>query len=281
MKSLLIRTATGILFIAVIIASILLSDVAFKAVFSVLFNVFLLFVCVALYEYRSLLMTQKINLSLSFYVISLLIYILTAYTDLWNANTIIPLLSVIFGLFLLLFVIELFRKQENPFAHIAYSVLGIVWIVLPLSLVNRIPTMFSDGKYLLLSIFIFVWMYDTFAYCVGSIWGKHRLMERISPKKSWEGAVGAAFLTVGFASFMPKIFPFLPLTVSQWTFFALIIVVFATLGDLIESLFKRQLSVKDSGNILPGHGGILDRFDSIFFVIPFIIIYLIFMLTRI
>ena len=278
MKSLLMRTVTGILFIAVVIASILLSDLVFSKIFNVLFNVFLLFACVALYEYRGLLQQQKINLSVFFYVISLLIYILVSYYDLWNATTAAPLLLIILGLFFLLFIIELFRKQENPFAHIAYSILGIMWIVLPFSLINHIPFMFENGKYLLLSIFIFIWLYDTFAYCVGMLIGKRRLFERISPKKSWEGAIGSTILTLIVAYFANLLFPMLPLTPFKWIGFALIIIVFGTLGDLVESLFKRQLLVKDSGNILPGHGGVLDRFDSVFFVIPFIIIYLIIIL---
>jgi phosphatidate cytidylyltransferase len=178
----------------------------------------------------------------------------------------------------LLFVIELFRKQEQPFTNIAYSVLGVVWIVLPFSLVNRISFMHADGKFILLAIFIFVWVYDTFAYCIGTVWGRHRLAERISPKKSWEGTAGSALITMGLTFFMPKIFVDFPFTDSQWMIFAAIIVVAATMGDLTESLFKRQLLVKDSGNILPGHGGVLDRFDSILFVIPFIIIYLILIL---
>ena len=278
MKQLLIRSVTGLLFIAVIIAAVLLSDVAFKMVFNVLFNVFLLFTCIALYEYRSLLMRQNIHLSVMFYFVSVIIYVLISYTKLWNTETVIPLLLLILGLLFLLFAVELFRRQENPFTHIACSVLGIIWIVIPFSLINHIPFMVEDGKYFLLSIFIFVWMYDTLAYCIGSIWGKHRLMGRISPKKSWEGAIGSALFTIGLATFMPKIFIGLPLTCSQWMFFAAIIIVAATIGDLTESMFKRQLSAKDSGSILPGHGGILDRFDSIFFVIPFIMLYLIFIL---
>jgi len=127
-------------------------------------------------------------------------------------------------------------------------------------------------------MFIFIWLYDTFAYCVGMLIGKRRLFERISPKKSWEGAIGSTILTLIAAYFANLLFPMLPLTPFQWIGFALIIIVFGTLGDLVESLFKRQLSVKDSGSILPGHGGVLDRFDSIFFVIPFIIIYLILIL---
>ena len=285
MKSLLIRTVTGFLFVAIIAASVLLSDFSFNIAFNILFNVFLLFTCIALYEYRSLLQRQNIKLSIFFYVVSLSIYFIASYASiLWKtvatvaAYKIIILLFLMFGLFFLPFVVELFRKQENPFTHIAYSILGIIWIVLPFSLINHIPFMFDDGKYFLLAIFILVWMYDTFAYCIGSLCGKHRLMERVSPKKSWEGAIGSAVLTLVFAFFLTKIFPFLPLSGLQWVVFALIVVVFGTLGDLVESLFKRQLSVKDSGNILPGHGGVLDRFDSIFFVIPFIILYLIFIL---
>ena len=276
MKSLLIRTGTGLLFIAVVITAVLLSDVQFNVVYNLLFNVFLLFTCLALYEYRSLLRQQNINLSVFFYIISVLVYVMTSYTPLWQAETAKIVLFILFGLFFLLFVVELFRKQENPFTHIAYSVLGIVWIVLPFALINHIPSMFDNGKYLLLMIFIFVWAYDTFAYCVGSLLGKHKLIPRISPKKSWEGTIGAALFTIGLAFFIPQLFPVFTLTAVQWVFFALIIVVFATIGDLVESLFKRQLSVKDSGSILPGHGGVLDRFDSILFVIPFILLYLIF-----
>ncbi len=271
MKSLLIRAITGILFITVVIASIFLSDM-------VLFNVFLLFTCIALYEYRSLLLPEKINLSIFFYVISLSIYFIVSYTKLWNIFTTTMLLSLILVLLFLLFAVELFRKQENPFTNIAYSILGIIWIVLPFSLVNRIPLMLPEGKYFLLALFVFVWMYDTFAYCIGSLFGKHRLIERVSPKKSWEGTIGAAILTIAVAFFMPKILPMLPLTIVQWIIFAVIIVVIGTIGDLMESLFKRQLSVKDSGSILPGHGGILDRFDSVLFLLPFVSLYLILIL---
>jgi phosphatidate cytidylyltransferase len=184
------------------------------------------------------------------------------------------LMLLVVTIFLLIFIVEMFRKQENPFTNIASSIAGIIWIIIPFALINRIPLMVSGGKYLLLSLFIFVWLYDTIAYCIGSLIGKHRLMERISPKKSWEGPIGAAILTVAFSFFMPEIFKELSLTEVQWIIFAFIAVILSTLGDLVESLFKRQIQVKDSGFILPGHGGILDRFDSVFFVVPFISLYL-------
>ncbi|MDR1182258.1 MAG: phosphatidate cytidylyltransferase [Bacteroidales bacterium] len=269
MKPLLIRTLTGILLITVVTVSILFSG-------KILFNLFLLFTCIALFEYRSLLSGRSINLSFFFYIAALFIYFIISYTELRNIITKEMLLLLILSLFLLLFAIEMFRKQENPFTNIAYSVVGIIWIVIPFALINRIPFMLSEGKYLLLSLFILVWIYDTLAYCIGSLIGKHRLIERISPKKSWEGAIGATILTMAIAFFMPKIFTVLSLTVIQWIVLAFIVVVAATIGDLVESLYKRQLLVKDSGFILPGHGGILDRFDSILFVIPLVTLYLTF-----
>ncbi|MCL2131106.1 MAG: phosphatidate cytidylyltransferase [Lentimicrobiaceae bacterium] len=281
MKNLIIRTITGIGFVALIVAAILLSDnEALGIKFSLLPYFFLVFTCVALYEYRTLLKKQKINLSVLFYAISLLIYLIASIPrNVWEIFLIYLVLPVLF-LFFLLFIVELFRKQENPFTNIAYSILGIIWIVLPFALINRFPLLLKwkiggdDGRFLLLSVFIIIWLYDTFAYCVGMLIGKHRLFERISPKKSWEGAIGSTILTLILAYFANLLFPMLPLNPLQWIGLALVIIVFGTLGDLAESLFKRQLSVKDSGTILPGHGGVLDRFDSILFAVPFVWIYL-------
>jgi phosphatidate cytidylyltransferase len=273
MKSLVKRTITGLLFIAIIIASILLSG---KTSFDILSYLFLLFTCVALYEYRTLLQQKGINLSVFFYVISVLLYLIVTVASCDNMRTMFLLVSMplMLGLLFLLFIVEMFRKQENPFTNIAYSILGIMWIVLPFALVNHFHLLLSEWRFLLLSVFIIIWLYDTFAYCVGMLIGKHRLFERISPKKSWEGAIGSTILTLTTAYFANILFPTLPLTHLQWIGLAIVIILFGTLGDLVESLFKRQLSVKDSGTILPGHGGVLDRFDSILFAILFVWIYL-------
>ena len=123
-----------------------------------------------------------------------------------------------------------------------------------------------------LSIFIFTWVNDTGAYCTGMLFGKHRLFERISPKKSWEGSVGGAAFSLLAAAVMSRFFPFLSL--PQWMGLGLTVVVFGTWGDLTESLLKRTLGIKDSGNILPGHGGMLDRFDSTLMAVPAAVIYL-------
>ena len=125
----------------------------------------------------------------------------------------------------------------------------------------------------LLAIFVFLWASDTGAYCVGSLIGKHPLFKRISPNKSWEGSVGGAVLAIGismiFAHYDTSLYSTL-----QWAGMALVVVVFGTWGDLVESLMKRQLGIKDSGNILPGHGGMLDRFDSSLIAIPAVALYL-------
>ena len=270
MKNLIIRTATGVLFITVIIASIFLSN-------TVMLSVFLLFASLALYEYRTLLKRNDIRLSTAFYAVSVLIYLMVSVAGLWymlTAIVLLSMLSAVIGLFFLLFIAELFRKQDNPFTNIAYSILGIIWIVFPFAFINRFHLLSSEWQFLLLSVFIIIWLYDTFAYCVGMLIGRHRLFERISPKKSWEGAIGSTILTLILAYFANFLFPMIPLTSLQWIGLALVIIVFGTLGDLAESMFKRQLSVKDSGGILPGHGGILDRFDSVLLAIPFVWLYL-------
>jgi phosphatidate cytidylyltransferase len=124
-----------------------------------------------------------------------------------------------------------------------------------------------------LPFFVFLWASDTGAYCVGSLIGKHPLFKRISPNKSWEGSVGGAVLAIGismiFAHYDTSLYSTL-----QWAGMALVVVVFGTWGDLVESLMKRQLGIKDSGNILPGHGGMLDRFDSSLIAIPAVALYL-------
>jgi phosphatidate cytidylyltransferase len=160
-------------------------------------------------------------------------------------------------------------------SNIATTILGIVYVTLPLSLMMYIP-LFLGGNtwqpwYFLFYLFI-VWANDVFAYLVGITMGKHRLCERISPKKSWEGSVGGALVSIGAACIVAYFDH--SLTLPQWLGFALVVVVFGTWGDLVESLLKRQLGIKDSGNILPGHGGMLDRFDSSLLAIPAAVVYL-------
>jgi phosphatidate cytidylyltransferase len=265
MNNLIVRTITGAIFVLLIVASILGSEMF-------TFGIFPICAFLGMYEYRTLLRQNNVKLSLTFYILGLSVFYFIVSSVLFSFGAVVG--STVVTLFFVVFAVELFIKQEQAFQTIAYSVLGIIWIVIPFALINSMPLFYKDGRFLLLSVFIFIWLYDTFAYCVGMLFGKHRLFERVSPKKSWEGAIGSTVLTLTAAYFVHFLFPMLPLTPLQWMGLALIIAVFGTLGDLVESLFKRQLSVKDSGSILPGHGGILDRFDSILFAMPFVWLYL-------
>lgn len=264
MKNLLIRTCTGAAFVALVSAAVLLGG-------TVLLNVFLIFACMGIYEYVKLLDTKGVNISMWFYVVSVFCYFWPAYmytAQLWTSGIMLVLLAAISTLMLS----ELFRKQFSPMETAAYSVTGIVWIVIPMSLVNVMAV--NYGNWTLLAMFILIWLSDTFAYCVGSLIGKHKLCERISPGKTWEGSIGSAVLTVAMAWILPYIMPQYTLTTWQSAGMALVIMIFGTMGDLLESLLKRSLNVKDSGNILPGHGGILDRFDSTLVAVPFVMLYL-------
>jgi phosphatidate cytidylyltransferase len=175
----------------------------------------------------------------------------------------------------LLFIFELFRKKSNPFSNIAYTFMGLVYVAIPFSLWCFPVLFFRTGTFefhRLLGFFFIMWTADTGAYLSGRFFGKHKLFERISPKKTWEGFIGGIILSVGVA-FLNGYF-YTQLKTEQWIVVALITSIFGTLGDLVESMFKRSIDVKDSGSLLPGHGGILDRFDGVFISTPFVIAYL-------
>ena len=182
-------------------------------------------------------------------------------------------------LLLYMMISELYLKKENPILNWAYSMFSQLYIALPFAMLNILafnydPT-YSSVSYnpiLPLSIFIFLWLNDTGAYCIGSLIGKHRLFERISPKKSWEGSIGGGVVAIGVSFVLAHYFPFM--SMWEWAGLALVVVIFGTWGDLTESLLKRQLHVKDSGTILPGHGGMLDRFDSALMAIPAAVAYI-------
>lgn len=182
-----------------------------------------------------------------------------------------------------LFISELYTANENAVNDWAYTMLGQMYIALPLSMVNVLAfNAAADGSihfnYIIpLSVFIFLWTNDTGAYCTGSLIGRHKLFPRISPAKSWEGSIGGAILVI-VAAWLVGTWAtengMAVLTNLQWIGLGLVVVIFGTWGDLVESLFKRTLGIKDSGTILPGHGGMLDRFDSSLMAMPAAVIYL-------
>lgn len=201
-------------------------------------------------------------------------------TALFIALILIQLRGASFSVFLysipfitLVFWFELFRKQENPFSNIAFTFLGIIFAVLPFLFFFQLG--FVEGAYNFeypLGFLILLWASDTGAYLSGNAFGKTKLFERHSPKKTWEGAMGGLIIS-GVASFILSRF-YIGIAPWQWLVSSMIIVVFGTYGDLVESMLKRSYNIKDSGNILPGHGGLLDRFDGLLLAAPLVYMFL-------
>ncbi len=189
-------------------------------------------------------------------------------------------LNIVLLLFLMLivplmFLVELFNGGDRPLSNVGTTVLALIYVAVPMAMLAGVPLLLSGGDWQPLTMIFYIltiWSNDTFAYLVGVPFGKHRLNERISPKKSWEGffggIVGAILMSI-FAAY------YLDGSYIMWIGVGVITSTVGCLGDLVESMFKRTCGVKDSGNILPGHGGWLDRFDGLIFSAPFVFFYLI------
>ncbi|SFC04637.1 phosphatidate cytidylyltransferase [Parapedobacter composti] len=182
-------------------------------------------------------------------------------------------LGLIAPLIASVFITALYKKQEKPFAGIAYTLLGVLYVVLPFASFFTLGIMGGVYDYRLpLGFMLILWSNDTGAYLAGRRLGKHLLFERISPKKTWEGFAGGVLLALvtamAIAHYFPVIAPW------QWITIALIIAIFGTFGDLVESMLKRSQRVKDSGALLPGHGGLLDRFDGLLLAAPIVLAFL-------
>lgn len=273
MKSTLVkRTITGVLFVAVIVASIISSPTLFISVFAAI-------TALTIHEFAQLInntndeihVNKMITMAGGIY----LFFAMGGYcSNALGSRIFLPYLLLI----MYLFISELYLKRAHPIHNWAYSMLSQMYIALPFSLLNvlyyqaDIKGNVTINAALPLAVFVFLWANDTGAYCFGSLFGKHRLFERISPKKSWEGSIGGGVLTLFISLIFAHFFNFLG--TWQWMGLAIVVVVFGTWGDLTESLLKRRLGVKDSGNILPGHGGMLDRFDSALMAIPAAVCYL-------
>lgn len=178
-------------------------------------------------------------------------------------------------LLIMCFFFSLFRQQTyHPIISLGLTLLGVVYIAFPLSLANVIA--FKDGTYqfsLIIGVLLCQWASDTGAYIFGRMLGRTKLFESVSPNKTWEGAIGGGLLAIGVIYIWSLYFT--ELSGLEWIGLAVIISIFGSYGDLIESLFKRKLAIKDSGSSIPGHGGFLDRFDGLLFALPFVTLYLI------
>ena len=297
MKNLITRSITGILFVAIMVVGIV-----FRADAMIL--LFALITGLTIWEYTGLVNdyananpnvndndnespnggSVKVNRFIS---TAAGVYFFLAVAgfcgNLTPSAVFIPyLLTVVY-----LFISELYTQAPNAINNWAYTMLGQMYIALPFSMINVLAFQYDAVgnvvyHWLLpMSIFIFLWTNDTGAYCCGSLFGKHKLFPRISPGKSWEGSIGGAVFVliaaaiIGWFDNNPSAPEHIAiLSLPAWMGLGLVVVFFGTWGDLVESLFKRTLGIKDSGNILPGHGGMLDRFDSSLMAIPAAVIYM-------
>lgn len=266
------RALTGILFVCILVGCMLYSPLSFGLLFT-------LIAALSVHEFAHLVNAGgevKINATITSLGGAYLCLALMGFcTQAADARIFLPYLALL----LYLMITELYLKRSNPLGNWAFSMLSQLYVALPFALLNvlafhndPVSSSVAYNPILPLSIFVFIWLSDTGAYCVGSLIGKHRLFERISPKKSWEGSIGGAVFSIASSFVFAHYYDFL--SVSQWAELAAVVVVFGTWGDLTESLMKRQLGIKDSGNILPGHGGMLDRFDSALMAIPAAVLYL-------
>lgn len=267
------RAVTGVLFVIVLVGCILYSPLSFGILFTIIS-------VLSVHEFAQLVSKSSevsINKTITALGGAYLFLALMSFCTQQSvgARVFLPYL----GLLLYMMITELYLKKKNPTGNWAYSMLSQLYVALPFALLNVLAFQNSPetgsvtyNPILPLSIFVFIWLSDTSAYCVGSLIGKHRLFERISPKKSWEGSIGGGIFSIASSLGFAHFFPFMP--GWQWVGLAIVVVIFGTWGDLTESLMKRQLGIKDSGNILPGHGGMLDRFDSALMAIPAAVVYL-------
>ena len=261
MREILVRALSGIVYVAVIIGSTLYAKESFYLVFYAI-------MMLCLYEFKNL-----IHLSYRWtFIVATLVYLNAIFPALLDAKYLHSLLIV--SLFIPV-IYQLFKSKITlTSSKLGHYFLALAYIALPFAMLIQIP--FIDGEYhpeIIISIFILIWVSDTFAYLVGSQIGKTKLYEKVSPNKTIEGALGGLVAAV-IGGYIISLYFVKEIALFHWLIIAVIAFGFGLLGDLIESKFKREAGVKDSSNFIPGHGGFLDRLDSIIFAAPFVYVYL-------
>ncbi len=271
MSNLAKRTITGIVLVVLVIAAIITDQHLFALLF-------LLFTMVGLWEFYTLVEKAGILPNKTAGMVAGIVLFSTNAMVAMNMMN-LEWLLINFVCIFLIFLLELYRNNPNPFTNIAFTFFGLVYVAVPFSVLNYFPNpAFIPGVYhssLLLGFFFLVWINETGAFLIGTAIGRHRLFERVSPNKTWEGAIGGGVLTLASA-FVISLY-YTHINLRDWLIIALMVFVFSTYGDLFASMFKRSVNIKDYGSILPGHGGIIDRFDGVIMAAPFVFVYLLMM----
>lgn len=260
MKELLTRSLSGLFFISLLIFSVFYSEIAIQIVFTI-------FGVLCLFEFSKLLQLKGVIQ----YILYAIILFVFAY---WKPSEEATLILLVFSIFIALFLIrDLFSKKTIPTFKIRKYLLTAFYMSSSFAFLLLIPSLSNTYEpYIILGCFILIWVNDSFAYLVGKNFGRQKLFERISPKKTVEGFLGGLLFSCISSYFIAKFTG--TLNFGNWLILAIIISTIGTIGDLIQSKFKRQANVKDSGALLPGHGGMYDRLDSMIFSAPFIYLFL-------
>ena len=280
MKNLMVRTLSGLVLVAVFVGAVLGSQWSFGALL-------LLILVGGQTEFYKLaretgLSPQRwmgLAVGVLLFALNFIVFRQFSRSVTDEAGGAVLYLLLYIGLLLpTLFVCELFRRSATPLANLGATLLGVLYVAVPLSLLLYVPVLAGDGVWrpeTVLCYIFFIWANDVFAYLVGMTFGRHRLCERLSPKKSWEGFFGGIAGAVAMGLVAARV-----MDGSYWVWAGLALVAAATgvLGDLVESMFKRAAGVKDSGTLIPGHGGVLDRFDAMLLSAPFVFVYMLFVM---
>ena len=261
------RIVSGFIYVSLIVGCIL----AGRFPFMILFTMLTIF---SLLEFYRVSLKSRVKAHFVLGAVTGAIMFLTNFLfacDYTNSNIFLFYLPFLLSFYF----VEIYKKGRTSISNLAYTIFGLIYIAVPFSLLNYMAFPHSDGVYhreIVLGIFILIWSSDTGAFIFGTTFGRHKLMPVLSPKKTWEGFIGGVVFTIFVSLILSQYY--IGMQKTHWVVCAILSSVVGTYGDLAESMFKRSIQIKDTGNIMPGHGGLLDRFDSFLLASPAVFFYL-------